>query len=630
MDITPIVRRELLIATRKPRLWGDRSFFAGILLAAVLATLGARYYWDGPDLSYHVTARVALQVFLWFLAAHACAVFGVFSAKAVTSIAEEKDRRTLDFLLATRLSNAEIVLGKLASCMTFLIAACAVGLPIMLLLYPLGGIDPRLIFLAYAALFTTGFFMVTLAIWVSTGAADARLAAAQSILWTMGWLVGPIFVSMFFPRIGIRPPRIALTLNYWIMTSSPIGLMMKIGGGVRPSSGLVDAVAWMSGLQVAGGMLLLLLAIARLRSAYRHNVSGESKGFARRFVRPGWRWRPKPPVGDDPILWREMNTSRASLLGKATSAVIILGIYGTLGYLTFFFARPALIEVWHHGYAAGITTAEPPDWNIMIRFFMTGYGVNPPADVARADFNIFLRFVTTPLTFLITLIAAGMASETIISERTRETWSSLIATPLAACDILRSKLLATLWRMRAILVTLLALWTLGLCAGAIHPMGFLIATVIAAAWTWLFLVFGMHVALAAQDMAASTSRTLGLMFLTAGTLALPFLVPARWSSVGLGAGSPPFVVWLSLVSYRDVRAAGRYAVYPHLQWIHLTTGEGPLAVVATCLIGIIVPTACGIYLWRNALIHFDRQVGRPFPTMTADTEHAALGPVPAT
>jgi ABC-type Na+ efflux pump permease subunit len=629
VDITPIVRRELLIATRKPRLWGDRSFFAGILLAAVLATLGARYYWDGPDLAYHVTARVALQVFLWFLAAHACAVFGVFSAKAVTSIAEEKDRRTLDFLLATRLSNAEIVLGKFASCMTFLIAACAMGLPIMLLLCPLGGIDPRLIFLAYAALFTTGFFMVTLAIWVSAGAADARLAAAHSVLWAMGWLVGPFFVSMIFPRIGIRLPRILLTLNNWIMTSSPIGLIMKIAGGVRPSSGLVEAVAWMSGLQVAGGMLLLLLAIARLRSAYRRNVSGESTGFARRLVRPGWRWRPKPPVGDDPILWREINTSRASLLGNALGGLINLGIFCALGYVTFFFAYPALIEVWRYGFRAGITTAESPDWNIMIRFFMTGYGVNPPADVARADFNIFLRFVTTPLTFLITLIAAGMASETIISERTRETWSSLIATPLAARDILRSKLLATLWRMRLTLATLLALWTLGLGAGAIHPFGFIVAVVVTAAWTWFFLVFGMYVALAAEDMAASTSRTLGLMFLTAGTLALPFLVPARWSSVGLGAGSPPFVVWLSLVSYRDVRAAGRYAVYPHLQWIHLTTGEGPLAVAATCLIGIVVPAACGYYVWRNALFQFDRLIGRPFRSAKTADERIALAPVPA-
>jgi ABC-type transport system involved in multi-copper enzyme maturation permease subunit len=630
VDITPILCRELVVATRKPRLWGNRSFFAAILLVAVLATLGARYYWDGADLAHHLMAHAARQIFLWFLVAHACAVFGVFSARAVLSIAQEKDRRTLDFLLATRLSNAEIVLSKLAGCMTYLFAEFAVGLPIMLLLYLLGGIDPRLILLAYAGMITTGFFMFALALWVSTGAVDARVAAARSVLFTMGWLIGPFFVSMVFPRIGIRLPRIALTLNNWIMTSSPIGLMMRIGGGASASSGLVDAVAWMSALQVAGGAFLVLLAIARLRSAYRHNVSGESKGFLRRLVRPGWRWRKKPPVGDDPILWREMNTSRASLLGTAVGGLIGLGILGTIGYVTYFLARPALIEVWRHGYGAGITTVESPDWNIMIRFFMSGYGVNPPADIARTDFNSYLRFATTPLIFLLTLIAAGMSSEAIISERNRETWDSLLATPLDARDILRSKMLATLWRMRAILTILFTMWMVGVCAGAIHPFGFIVATVVTAAWTWLFLVFGLHVALAAKDMAASTSRTMAIIFLTTGSLIVPFLMPGHWNSVGMGAGSPPFVVWLSLVSYRDVRAAGRYAVYPHLQWIHMTTGEGPLAVVATCLISIIVPVACGLYIWRNAVLHFDRVVGRPYQTPNAATDGIALAPVPAT
>ena len=44
-----------------------------------------------------------------------------------------------------------------------------------------------------------------------------------------------------------------MTVNAWAMASSPLGLVFKIGGGVTPSGGLLDAVAWMSGLQVAGG-----------------------------------------------------------------------------------------------------------------------------------------------------------------------------------------------------------------------------------------------------------------------------------------------------------------------------------------------------------------------------------------
>jgi hypothetical protein len=155
----------------------------------------------------------------------------------------------------------------------------------------------------------------------------------------------------------------------------------------------------------------VIWAIARLRSAYRANVSGDSQSVAARLTRPGWRWRPKPVVSDDPIFWREMHTARAGLLGKALGLVIYLGIYAILTYFTFFFARPALAEVWRNGYASGITSAERPEWNPMIRFFMSGVEVNAPADLARIEFNLYLRFITTPLIFTITLFTFGMAAD---------------------------------------------------------------------------------------------------------------------------------------------------------------------------------------------------------------------------
>ncbi len=80
------------------------------------------------------------------------------AARASHAIALEKDRRTLDFLLATPLSSAEIVLGKLTAWMSFLFTEMATGLPIMLLMNPLGGIDLRLILLTYAGVITTGVF----------------------------------------------------------------------------------------------------------------------------------------------------------------------------------------------------------------------------------------------------------------------------------------------------------------------------------------------------------------------------------------------------------------------------------------------------------------------------------------
>jgi hypothetical protein len=104
---------------------------------------------------------------------------------------------------------------------------------------------------------------------------------------------------------------------------------------------------------------------------------------------------------------------------------------------------------------------------------------------------------------------------------------------------------------------------------------------------------------------------MGLLHLATGTLVLPFLLPRMFNSVLLGASSPPFVAWMSLVSYRDVRNACQYSVYPALQWMHIETREGPILVAATCLIGIIIPAVGGLYLWRDALTNFDRLIGRP-------------------
>ncbi len=631
MDITPIVNRELLTATRKTGLWWSRGVSAGILLTIALATFGARYYWDQGQVSDHdMMARVAFQAFEWMLVAQTGTIFGVFASRAALSIALEKDRRTLDFLLATRLSNAEIVLGKLVSSLTFLVAEFAVGLPVMLLLNPLGAIDLRLILLAYAGLLTTGFFTIALAIWVSARAADARTAAGAAVLWWMTWLMGPFFVSMVFTRVGLRLPGFLLTANAWVLTSSPLSLMFKIGGGVTPSSGLVDAVAWMSGLQVAGGAVLVVWTIAILRSAYRLNVSGDSQSLAARLTRPGWRWRPKPPVGDDPILWREMNLARGGFVGNVIGLVIGLGCLGVLGYVTYFFARPALIEVWRHGYSSGITSAERPEWNLMIRFFMPDYGVNPPADIARIELNLYLRQITTTLIFLVTLGAVGIASESIVGERARETWDSLIATPLSARDILRSKMLAALWRMRGLLAILLGLWTIGLVAGAIHPVGFLVSVLVLAALVWFVLTFGIYLSVGAKDKAAIAGPTMGLVFFLTGSGLLPILLPGRSASVVLGASSPPFVAFLSLVSYRDVRNAGSFRVYPLLQWMNIATDEGPLRVAATCLIGIMILTAAGFYVWRSSLTHFDRLIGRPFKTSAATSDRLVIAPVGAT
>ena len=95
----------------------------------------------------------------------------------------------------------------------------------------------------------------------------------------------------------------------------------------------------------------------------------------------------------------------------------------------------------------------------------------------------------------------------------------------------------------------------------------------------------------------------------------------------MGAGSSLFVTWLSLLSYRDVRAALHYSVYPQIAWASIATGEGPLRVAATCLIGILAPAAAGWWIWRYSLANFDRLIGRPWKAESRPEEHVTTARV---
>jgi hypothetical protein len=88
------------------------------------------------------------------------------------------------------------------------------------------------------------------------------------------------------------------------------------------------------------------------------------------------------------------------------------------------------------------------------------------------------------------------------------------------------------------------------------------------------------------------------------------------------------VIWLSLLSYRDVALAWRYPAYPHLRWIGIMTSEGWMAVVATYLASVVLMSLAGFWAWRYLLAHFDQLVGRPW-RQTPVQEVARIAAEPA-
>jgi hypothetical protein len=374
----------------------------------------------------------------------------------------------------------------------------------------------------------------------------------------------------------------------------------------------------MCGFQLALGLACVTGAILQLRSAHRARAGGESRDPIGRLGILARRRRFRPAVGDDPIFWRERYTGRPEGFARVLNLLVGLAFAVMIAYPTSFYARPALRELLRHGYRAGPTDSGRPEFNILVRFFIPG-GNNGPADEARIDFNIFLRFVTVPLTYFLAIFATGNAANVIAGERGKETWDSLLATPLSSVKIFRSALLASLWKARIVLGTVIVLWTLGLATGAIHPLGFVLCLMILAAMTWFFITWGLSRAVGAGNPARAVNAGLPTTILATTSFGLPFLVPVKVSSVLLGVASSPFVISLAQLSYREVRDATLQSACPYLHWIGLGTGEGTARVLLTILIGILAPTLGGCFCWRHSVARFDRLVGRPWRGATPET-----------
>src|SRR5262249_2250758 len=139
-------------------------------------------------------------------------------------IADEKQRKTLQYLLTSRLSTSEIVLGKLAARLLHVGVFLAIGVPVLSLLSLFGGVDPVEVLLAFAATIAGAYFLACLAILVSTHARRAREAISLCYLLVLFWLFVPSLITFLRPQGGIWQTIFEWfePLNDLVVQSSPI------------------------------------------------------------------------------------------------------------------------------------------------------------------------------------------------------------------------------------------------------------------------------------------------------------------------------------------------------------------------------------------------------------------------
>ena len=308
MLVGPVFNREIITTPRSLRLYLTRAGYVaalfGLVFTAWLILFGSRQQSGLGDL-----ARFGSAIFT-VLAPLQLAMAVAFSALlTAAAVAQEKDRRTLDLLLMTNLSNAELVLGKLFASMMSVMVPAVAAISLLMLITLLGGVSYAQVFrvmaVTIAAAAVAGSLGSTIALWRERTFQSLALTALLLVLWLIG---GEILAAGVFGQ-----PVDGLSTEFWASALSPL---RAIFAAVRPAAG-GSSVWWQDSVNMflifatASTLLLNLWAIARVRiwnptqEAQRPAQEGDAEistaplQTARSTSRRVW---------DNPILWREICT----------------------------------------------------------------------------------------------------------------------------------------------------------------------------------------------------------------------------------------------------------------------------------------------------------------------------------
>ncbi len=186
MLIGPIFTREVVIVPRRTRLYIARATYVAALLllmcTAWLVLAGTQVVRNVGDLARF--GALVFQVLAVVQLVLAASFSALFSASAV---AQEKDRRTLVLLLLTRLTNSELVLGKLFAGLLSVLALFAASLPVFMATALFGGVSFGQIGRVFAVTLLTsvvaGSIGSTIALWRDSTYQTLALTVLILVAW---------------------------------------------------------------------------------------------------------------------------------------------------------------------------------------------------------------------------------------------------------------------------------------------------------------------------------------------------------------------------------------------------------------------------------------------------------------
>jgi len=349
----PILLRVVESAGKRRRDLLIRCAYLGLLVFLVVFSIFGQ---SVGGASLNELAKMSGQIFrqMSYLQLGLVALLApIFTAGAIT---QEKDSQTYDILLATPLTNGQIVLGSLLSRLFFVVALLVSGIPVFSITQIFGGVAIRSIVSSFLIAAATAFVTGALAMAIATFKVGTRRTIFSFYLFIILYLVGGFLLDQSGWFAVLPDPGGDVHYTTWLTGSHPFLALRSLfnESGYRTPS-LADLPAelryWPVGWYLTSpasfyvtfmfvfSALLVAPAIVLLRRLAQSTTTWRTKLLTKLKLSTGERRRKPRYVWSNPIAWREAQTkasaSRSSvlrygfILAGAAAAVTLVVLFAT-------------------------------------------------------------------------------------------------------------------------------------------------------------------------------------------------------------------------------------------------------------------------------------------------------------
>ncbi len=401
-------------------------------------------------LSVSVTALVLLNLSLVLLISPAV-LAGGFS--------DDPERMALGMLLSTRLSAGEIVYSRFISRLVQVATVSLAGLP-------------AIVFLGIFCGMTTESLLVLLVLMFATASGVAGLALLFFVLFTRARdaLIATYVVGLLLLILPILiGGRLNLSWASWLIALNPYTCVTGLiySGDIIPASRTIAVWSVMA-------IISLTLTLRLLWPTYLRRAGGD--------FRSSNRQREIPPMGSNPIQWKELYIESTREFGRLLSAVIFLTLVMMLGGSIL----------------------------LMSLFLWTMINPQPPLFVQNtlAIASQWIGILAVPLGWLIQWAVGIRAAAGISMEKEQGTWDALMMTPLEGGEIVKAKMIVSFYSLRWFLIATLLVWLLGVMMESITFYAFFMMVLSSAMYICVMSAIGVWSSLTTKSSGRAITLTL--------------------------------------------------------------------------------------------------------------------------